>query len=482
VASITEAVTAYRTLVEQNPAAFMPNLAMSLNNLSLLQSETGDRAGVLASITEAVRIRQVLVESNPAAFLPDLAMSLNILSLRQGETGDRAKALTSITEAVSAYRALVEQNPVAFLPDLGRSLNTLSDLLITLDGDPVRAAAWDDAGAGLPATSRAELLCHRSGWHRNRSGITAAMGDLGTAAALIDLDGPPDDPQALAHARQHTRARLATFDPSDLPGVRFPSWATTPIPEVVITLANGWIAADWLQRQQILTRPDMPTDRDVLRVLSAVYCDRPELQQWLDVVDDIDARGRDVVFAEMDADHATVLLLQGWISTPSWNASQAFLAGHPALRGPEAVAALETWSADEVARQHLAILRLTEHVPAGDVFDAMLDPTDARQLLFRVARSGNAELITEAWYATPHIAADPFTATLTAALVQALSDDTDYPDEIDQALRAAAAAASTSERRDTLTLLHTLATTRDDRGEPLHRIAAAITPTAERSD
>jgi hypothetical protein len=264
--------------------------------------------------------------------------------------------------------------------------------------------------------------------------------------------------------------------------VPFPSWATTPIPEAVINLANDWIAADWSQRQQILTGPDMPTDRDVLRVLSAVYCDLPELQQWLDVLDDIDARGQDVVFAEMDAAQATVTLLQRWISTPSWNASQAFLAGHPALRGPQAVIALENWSGDDLARQHLAILRLTEHVPAGDVFDAILDPTDAHQLLLRVARTGSADLITEAWYATPHIAADPLAATLAAALVHALSDEAEYPDNIDQALRAAAEAASTRERRDTLTLLHTLATTRDDRAEQLHRIAAAIAPTSQRSD
>jgi hypothetical protein len=133
--------------------------------------------------------------------LNQAADAWNILSIRQSETGDRAGALGSITEAVSAYRGLVEQNPAAFLPDLAASLNTLSDLLATLDGDPVRAAAaWDDAGAGLLATSRAELLCHRSGWHRNWLDITAAMADLGTAAALIDLDGPADDPRALAPA------------------------------------------------------------------------------------------------------------------------------------------------------------------------------------------------------------------------------------------------------------------------------------------
>jgi hypothetical protein len=65
-----------------------------------------------------------------------------------------------------------------------------------------------------------------------------------------------------------------------------------------------------------------------------------------------------------------------------------------------------------VARPYLAILRLTEHVPVSDVFDAIIDPTDAHQLLLRVARTGSAELVTEAWYATPHIAAAPFASPI----------------------------------------------------------------------
>ncbi len=407
----------------------------------------------------------------------------NILSLRQSETGDRAGTLTSITEAVTAYRALAEQNPAAFLPNLARSLNNLSDLLVTLDGNPVGAATvWDDDAAGLAATSTAELLCGRSIWHRNRSDIAAAAADLATAAELLDLDKPAEQPGAVAHARSYIRERLASFDRSDLAGRAFPSWATTPIPDAVTILANAWISADWPQRQQILTGPDMPTDREVLRVLAAVYCDQPELQQWLDVLDDIDARGRDVVFAEIDAAEATMSLLQGWITTPSWNASQAFLATHPALHGPDTIAALERWSGDDVGRQHLAILRLTEHVPAGDVFDAILDPTDARQLLFRVARTGSAELIVEVWYTTPHLAADPFAATLAAVLVQTLSDQDDDPDEIDQALRSAAQTASSSERRDTVALLRDLVTTRVDRAEQLNQLAGAIFPTAERAD
>ena len=45
---------------ETSPAAYLPNLAMALNTLSIRQSATGDRDGALASSTEAVQIRRAL--------------------------------------------------------------------------------------------------------------------------------------------------------------------------------------------------------------------------------------------------------------------------------------------------------------------------------------------------------------------------------------------------------------------------------------
>jgi len=92
---------------------------------------------------------------------------------------------------------------------------------------------------GATATSETELLSHRSGWHRNRLDITAAVADLGTAAVLVDLDPPPDDPRAPSARLPARPSTSAPFDPSDLSRVPFPSWVTTPIPEAVINLHPG---------------------------------------------------------------------------------------------------------------------------------------------------------------------------------------------------------------------------------------------------
>ncbi|MFE3992410.1 tetratricopeptide repeat protein, partial [Streptomyces goshikiensis] len=124
--TITQAADLYRTLAQTNPAAHLPNLAMSLNNLANVQAETGDRQSALTTITQAADLYRTLAQTNPAAHLPDLAMSLNNLANVQAETGDRQSALTTITEAVTIRRALAQTNPAAYLPDLSMSLNNLS--------------------------------------------------------------------------------------------------------------------------------------------------------------------------------------------------------------------------------------------------------------------------------------------------------------------------------------------------------------------
>ena len=93
-----------------------------------------------------------LAAANPAAFLPDLAASLNNLSVRQSGTGDRTGALASITEAVAIRRELAAANPAAFLPDLASSLQMQADLVAADDGIHIAVSAWGDAVDQLPGS------------------------------------------------------------------------------------------------------------------------------------------------------------------------------------------------------------------------------------------------------------------------------------------------------------------------------------------
>jgi tetratricopeptide (TPR) repeat protein len=116
-------IAALRELVNRDSAAFLPGLAMSLNNLGNRYSAVGKRQEALAPTEEAVSICRELAETNPA-FLPGLAMSLNDLGNSYGEVGKRQEALASTEAAFTIYLELAETNP-AFLPDLARSLNNL---------------------------------------------------------------------------------------------------------------------------------------------------------------------------------------------------------------------------------------------------------------------------------------------------------------------------------------------------------------------
>jgi hypothetical protein len=69
-----------------------------------------------------------LAEARPDAFLPNLASSLNNLSVDLGDLGRREEGLTAITEAVGVYRRLAEARPDAHQAELSlRVLAWLND-------------------------------------------------------------------------------------------------------------------------------------------------------------------------------------------------------------------------------------------------------------------------------------------------------------------------------------------------------------------
>ena len=58
----------YHKLARQNPPAFLPDLAMSLNNLGRALSDLGRREEALAAYEEAVRTLLPFFQALPAAF------------------------------------------------------------------------------------------------------------------------------------------------------------------------------------------------------------------------------------------------------------------------------------------------------------------------------------------------------------------------------------------------------------------------------
>jgi hypothetical protein len=142
----SQQVTYYRAgMASGEPDAFRPDLAMSLNNLSIRLAGLGRREDALAAIEEAVTIRRELAAARPDVFRPDLANSLNNLSNRLAGLGRREDALAAIEEAVTIRRELAAARPDAFRPDLAMSLNNLSASLAGLGRREDALAAIEEA-------------------------------------------------------------------------------------------------------------------------------------------------------------------------------------------------------------------------------------------------------------------------------------------------------------------------------------------------
>ncbi len=124
-----EATNLYRTLAKHNPAAYTPELAMSLNNLANSQAENGQRYEALKTAQEATNLYRTLAKHNPGAYNPSLAMSLNNLALHLAEDGQRDKALKAAQEATDRYHDLAREDREVYDPNYATSLNNLAKYL-----------------------------------------------------------------------------------------------------------------------------------------------------------------------------------------------------------------------------------------------------------------------------------------------------------------------------------------------------------------
>ena len=91
----------YRKHATASPERFVPDLAMSLNNLSYDLSATGDTNGALDAINEGVVLYRKLATANPERFEPDLARSLWGL-------GNIYRSLENYSDAQKCYKESID--------------------------------------------------------------------------------------------------------------------------------------------------------------------------------------------------------------------------------------------------------------------------------------------------------------------------------------------------------------------------------------
>ena len=117
-----------RELSKQNPEAYKPDVAMTLNNLGILFSDTNKLKQGRGYYEEAIEIYRDLAKQNPEAYKPNVAITLNNLGALLHAINELKQAQDYYEEALEIHRELAKQNPEAYKPDVAMTLNNLGGL------------------------------------------------------------------------------------------------------------------------------------------------------------------------------------------------------------------------------------------------------------------------------------------------------------------------------------------------------------------
>ncbi|MBV9160816.1 MAG: hypothetical protein JO281_04490 [Pseudonocardiales bacterium] len=116
-------LAALRTLITTADIDTLYALSAGLPRHSILLSP------ISLTITEALVTRlRAAATTDRDAYLPALAMSVNNLAIRLGEAGRRAEGLAAAQEAATLYRELAAENPDVFGPAAENAQNLMSAL------------------------------------------------------------------------------------------------------------------------------------------------------------------------------------------------------------------------------------------------------------------------------------------------------------------------------------------------------------------
>ena len=114
-----------RAMAPQNPAAYLPDMATTLNNLGNLDRLENQPKEARRHYEEALQIHRQLSQENSEPFPPDLAVTLNNLGSLEEATMQWEDAGLHFEGALEIYRQMAQQSPDAYLPKVAEELNSL---------------------------------------------------------------------------------------------------------------------------------------------------------------------------------------------------------------------------------------------------------------------------------------------------------------------------------------------------------------------
>lgn len=102
----------YQKYLEKFVGGDQSKRAMTLNNLAVLHSDKNELATAEAEYVEALEIRRKLAAVNPAAYLPNVAMTLiNIAIYHVQSAPDRDRSINYALEALTILLPIIEEVP-----------------------------------------------------------------------------------------------------------------------------------------------------------------------------------------------------------------------------------------------------------------------------------------------------------------------------------------------------------------------------------
>ncbi|MEZ5382632.1 MAG: tetratricopeptide repeat protein [Microthrixaceae bacterium] len=387
-----------------------------MNNLGARLSELGRRTEALEPTQEAVTLYRELAADNPA-YLNDLAMSLNNLGIRLSELGRRTEALEPTQEAVTLRRELAADNP-AYLNDLAGSLNNLSIRLSELGRGDEAPPAWLECSADLDAPADGWLLAQATGSDTLEATERNPLARQALAGLRHDADGQGrllgEGRRALAAAVEEHHLALDDVDP--------PRWLAVAPTEADYELANAWEHASHGSFDELAQAgASWITDNaahERLHSLAERFPGTRFATEWT-MVAEHPGGITEAVAALVENDRASHLLNQ-WISTDTWEASQAFYeANHEPLTGelPQALLQQAVEQGQALAAQHLALIGLCEAVGPDIAFGGAADAAAALTAANRAVAEGRLDLVMSWAAANPRLLQRPPDGVLIQALL-----------------------------------------------------------------
>ncbi|MEL6804148.1 MAG: tetratricopeptide repeat protein, partial [Bacteroidota bacterium] len=123
-----EALETYRQLAADKPQTYLPDVAMTLNNLGILHRNRNEYPQAEHAYQEALETYRQLAADNPQTYLPDVADTLNNLGILHKNRNEYPQAEQAYQEALEIRRKLAADNPQTYLPNVAKTLVNWAEL------------------------------------------------------------------------------------------------------------------------------------------------------------------------------------------------------------------------------------------------------------------------------------------------------------------------------------------------------------------